>query len=187
MNGSTLVKISEDVLKDKEKLAHDLQVSGATLCVQVDQVKSNLERFTSEIKSFGQSSGSLGDMKTINEAAGKIFNLWKVLRKTKKIIYKDVSKSSISELLKLAKGDRISRMVNMDRKAMILTGSELLKENYNLTVILANKTGDIIVMSNREDCVSIIKDLAKKAGGNGGGNKEFAQGKVNPEKLKELL
>ena len=73
----------------------------------------------------------------------------------------------ISDLLKGTKNGRVSKMLDLDRKALIFTASEILETDHNLTIILANNQGDLVVMSRKEDCVSIIRDITKKSGGSG--------------------
>ena len=59
--------------------------------------------------------------------------------------------------------------------------------NSKLTVILANQAGDIIGMSRTEDMGRLISDISRKAGGSGGGRKEFAQGRVELSKLLKVI
>ena len=91
-------------------------------------------------------------------------------------------------LAKKIKNKRLSCQLDLDRKSMIVTVSQLLKENPEATIILYNKQGDIIGMSNKDNNISkTIKSICQKAGGSGGGRDNLGQGKADPLKLKSLL
>ena len=70
---------------------------------------------------------------------------------------------------------------------MIEIANEILSKKPNLTVILANQSGEIVGMSKTRDMGKIISDICKKAGGSGGGKKELAQGKAELSKLLKVM
>ncbi len=124
---------------------------------------------------------------TLEEFSKNIFEVWKSQRKYIETIRKDLAKKRSSEILKKAKNNKIFDVIPVDRKELIEIANELLEQNPNLTIILANKFGDIIGMSKTKDIPKIIKNLCKKAGGSGGGKGNLAQGKVELSKLLKVI
>ncbi len=93
----------------------------------------------------------------------------------------------IEKLVGKVKDNEILEIVDMDRKGMIKTAEFILSKYPELTIILANKDGDVIGMSERKNVIKLVKELCKKCGGSGGGKGRLAQGKLDVKKLKKFL
>ncbi|HDD45940.1 MAG TPA: alanine--tRNA ligase [Candidatus Aenigmarchaeota archaeon] len=125
------------------------------------------------------------DVDTLADGASYIFQLWKRQRKEIEKLKRDASQALIEKLLKKIKNHMLIEIVDMDRKGMIALAESILKEKSNVTVVLANKNKEIVVMSNSEDAAVILRDIINKCGGAGGGKGKLAQGKIEHlEKLK---
>ena len=198
LNQSKLIELSQR--KDDKTLTKTLQQAADVLSVSIDHLESNINNFISEIldqqeeinklkKIVGEKPETLQKHKAENldDASNHLFELWKTQRKQLESLRTNAAKSSTQNLLKKAKDNQIFDVVNLQRKELTLLASELLKTNENLSIILANETGDIIGMSNKDDMEKRIKDICSKCNGAGGGNKNFAQGKVELSKLLKIM
>ena len=184
LNSSGIVKVFDKI--GKESSAKEIQKSADILSVQPDQLKSNLERFISDIKNLSNIQRP-SETKTLSQSCAYLFDLWKEKMKEAEKLKEKESIDLVENLLKSAKNNKISKIIDLDRKGLIVSASEILKLKPEIIVVLANNSGDIIVMSRKNDSSAIIKDICAKAGGSGGGNKELAQGKADIKKLKNIL
>jgi alanyl-tRNA synthetase len=161
----TVKKFAEHVLEDKNRL-------------NILETKAGIERTEFDV---------LEERESLKDICEFIFELWKTQRKK---IEKVISKAAVMEARKLmakVKNNRIFEIISGTKEELIKTASSLLDLNSNLTVILANQSGDIIGMSRTENVSEIITDICKRAGGAGGGKENFAQGKAELSKLMRIL
>jgi alanyl-tRNA synthetase len=161
----TVKKFAEQVLEDKNRL-------------NILETKAGIERTEFDV---------LEERESLKDICEFIFELWKTQRKK---IEKVISKAAVMEARKLmakVKNNRIFEIISGTKEELIKTASSLLDLNSNLTVILANQSGDIIGMSRTENVSEIITDICKRAGGAGGGKENFAQGKAELSKLMRIL
>jgi alanyl-tRNA synthetase len=97
------------------------------------------------------------------------------------------AKKQAGRLVSKAKNNRVFEMVSAERKELIEMASDLINNDPKLTVMLANKSGDVVGMSKTEDMSKLVHGMCKKAGGSGGGKPGFAQGKADPAKLLKII
>ncbi len=183
---SNILEIQEYANLTPEKATKDLQDCAKIFSVPLDQVKRNVDKFLSEVSYIIKKTGQKKEKhKTsdLTDACNYLFSLWKSQKKELEKLSLESAKSAVDNLINKAKGNRIFEKIVLDRKELIATASEILNKKSDLTVILVNPEGDIIVMSNKEDCTKIIKEICQKHGGSGGGKPNFAQGKIDPKKL----
>ena len=74
-------------------------------------------------------------------------------------------------------------IIKGERSDLIKTASEIIGKNPDVTVILSNQVGDLVVMSRRENAGDVLKEITKRAGGSGGGKGNLAQGRVEVSKF----
>ncbi len=188
-------------LKLPEKIDGDYSVdqikkSSDAFVVPVDHLKKNFEKFYLEIlndrKELVMLSKSQEPLlryqaKDLEDACKYIFSLWKKQKKELEKVRLEASKDIVESMLAKIKDNKLFEITKMDRKQMVTTASEIASRNPEATVIIANELGDIVGMSQKEDMEKTIKDICSRAGGSGGGRKEFAQGKVELSKLLKIM
>ena len=59
----------------------------------------------------------------------------------------------------------------------------IIAKRGDITVILLNRDGEVVVMSRTMDAGKIARELCAKAGGSGGGSAQFWQGKADFNRL----
>ncbi len=189
---SNLIEFSKNYPEkiSAETATEDLQKSAKVFSVPIDQVEANVNKFLLEVLENLKKVSKLNEVtkskyktKSLEDACEHLFNLWKYEKKEMEKLSLESVKFVVDELIKKVKGNKIFEKVSLDRKEMIVTGSDILNKKPDLTVVLVNHEGDIVCMSNREDASKVLKDLCQKYGGSGGGKPNFAQGKINVSKL----
>lgn len=199
INDSQFVQVPPIEGKPKE-IMEVLKKCSDIFSVSVDHLKSNIENFLSEIVSHQLKINKLKNIskeaeskifiyksEDLEDACKHIFNFWKDQRKQLEHLEKDVAKLLVENLLLKVKNKRIFDILNLGRKEIILTASEIIKKQPDVTVILGNEKGELIVMSKREDASKIIKKICSQIGGSGGGSSDLAQGKVDLSKLIKIM
>jgi len=83
------------------------------------------------------------------------------------------------DLLKRTENGFLIEVLDCDRNEMIKTASVLTTKDPKLTVVLANKKCDFIVMSKVRDAGQVMEKVCAKCGGKGGGHGNLAQGKIS--------
>lgn len=160
----TLAKFSRQIMMDRKQL-------------------DVLERKVGKEKS---SYPVIEERRSLQEIAEHIFWLWKDQRKNMSALSVKAAESEALKLLSKARKGRLFEVISATREELIETGKSLLETGQVHTIVLANEAGDIIGMSREEDMSVLIPEICKKAGGAGGGKKEFAQGKVQLSKLMKV-
>lgn len=186
----------------------DMENSSRVFSIEPGKLPSTIEKFSKEI---AQNQGEINKLrsemglkektldqedfiksmfrirpKTLERLSEIIFEIWKTQRKALEKLKIQTGSRKATMLIKKARGNRVSEIVSGDRKDLINTASEMIRQNPNLTVILSNERGDVVGMSRVEDASRIVKELCEKSGGSGGGNREFAQGRADLSKLLKL-
>ncbi len=158
--------------------------------VPVDQVGKTVKRFTVDILNYSEKLGKGIEKKrarNIKEACKNVFGLWKMLRKEREKFTEERAGSEIEKLIKRVKGKEIFEIVDMDRGGMVNLCDAILSQHPEFTVILVNKDGDIVGMSEKRDMVKVVRGICKKYGGSGGGKGKLAQGKLDIKKFRKFF
>lgn len=175
-------------LDSDEGVSAGLRECSEFFSVPVGQVKSTVEKFTDEISEYGDIAGKMvkkRKVKSLKQACEIVFNMWKRMKKqSEKALEKEV-RSETGDMIRKAKGKEIFEMVDKDRKGMIKLCESIISDRPDLTVILVNRDGFVVGMSQKEDIISKVKSLCEECGGSGGGKGELAQGKLNIKKLEK--
>ncbi len=195
------VETHKDFLKIKPVEAlRQLQECAKIFSVPIGQVEGTIKKFCRDIiknceelddlrKKLGLPEKKLHEylksktMKRLPEVCEYIFNVWKIQKKEIEKIGKEFAENEAKKLVKKIKEDQLFEVIGAGRRRLIEIANNLITKKPKLTVILSNQAGDLIVMSKTKDASKIIKDIASKAKGSGGGTKELAQGKVELSRL----
>jgi len=154
--------------------------------VPVEQVGKTAEKFAEEAENYSKKTGkriAKRKAKNVKEACEILFETWKDLKKESERMSKAMADSRIKDLVGRAKNNEIFEIVDMGREDMINLCDSLVTQHPELTVILVNKSGDVVGMSEKKDISKAVKHLCEKCSGCGGGRGRLAQGKLDPEKL----
>ncbi len=188
------------VKKDKDP-AKDMAESSRIFSVEPAKLGPTLQRFGREIMQDRKDINALRkitgraplqeperkEFRNLSDFSEHVFGLWKSQKKELASLRGEFASRQAGKLLAKARNNRLFEVVSADRKSMIEIANHLLSRNNKLTVILANQAGDIIGMSRAVDMGKLISDISRRAGGSGGGRKEFAQGKAELSKLLKII
>jgi alanyl-tRNA synthetase len=119
----------------------------------------------------------------MGELAALLFSAWKKQAKMLDELRKSAADGQVQSLLAKEKDGTIFEATAFGRKEMIATAEAVLKKKADITVILLNRQGEVVVMSGTKDAGSIARDLCQKAGGSGGGSQRLGQGRADFEKM----
>jgi alanyl-tRNA synthetase len=178
------------VLDEEKNISKQLRECAEFFSVPVDQTGKTVKKFTDEILKYSenlQKPVKRKNARNPKEACGIIFNLWKTLKREAEMVSKEKADSAMENFVRKAKNNEIFEIVDMERKDMINLCDSILSRYPELTIILVNKNGDAIGMSEKRDIAKIVKTLCKKYGGSGGGKGRLAQGKLDIKKLKTTV
>jgi alanyl-tRNA synthetase len=125
--------------------------------------------------------------RTLHELCGTVFSVWKEQAKIMEKLSQGLAKAEAKNLMAKAVDDRVFEVIHAERKMLIETANEMISLNPNLTVILANHTGEIVGMSRSKDAGALVKEICQKAGGSGGGSPQLGQGKLELSKLLKIM
>lgn len=197
------VKITSELerrMKNPRNALRELRTASKVFDVPIEQMEITVKKFLEQIiedknmlnileakANMEKSEFKVEEMDNLKDACEYIFELWKSQRKKMEKISAKAAEMEAKKLLQKVKNNRIFEIISGTKKDLIKTASCLLSLNPNLTVVLANQSGEIIVMSKTEDANEIVKDICKKAGGAGGGKEDFAQGKAELSKLMRII
>lgn len=177
-------------IKPGKDVSKQLSECSDFFSVPVDQVGKTVKKFTDDILNYNKKMGKVEreiKVKNMKEACRVVFDLWKTRKKEGEKFTRDISSSKIKNFVKKAKNEEIFEIVDMDRKGMINLSEVIITEHPELTIILVNRQGNVVGMSEKKDVIRIVKELCKKHGGLGGGKGRLAQGKLDIKKFKKLL
>jgi alanyl-tRNA synthetase len=192
------LKVSDTLkkkLEDPDISFKQLRRASRIFTVPIKQVKPTVEKFSREIVEDQKKINRLDgvDIETIRQMippadeldvlCGKIFELWKSQKKKMEKMVESFATVEAQGLVKKARGNKLFEIISADRKELIEVANALLKLEPDLTVVLANQSGDVVGMSNTQDMGELVKRICEEAGGAGGGRKDFAQGKGDLSKL----
>lgn len=169
-------------LKDVSDVSGALLKAADVFSVGVKQLPKTAERFLKEIEKKDTVEGS-----TLSDISGAIFIQWKEERKEKEQRGREEAARKAEALLKKIKNHQIFEIIAGERKELIQIASDIIAQQPEVTVILANQGGEIIGMSKTKDMGLLIKELCQKAGGSGGGREGLGQGKVQISKIVKLM
>lgn len=175
------------IFEQEKDMSKQLRGCAEFFSVPVDQTGKTVKKFTNEILEYSKKmrkSVKRKRARNLKEACEIVFNLWKKLKKEMEMVSKEKANLSRENLVKKAKNNEIFEIVDMGRKDMINLCSSILSKYPELTIILVNKNGDVVGMSEKKDVTKIIKSLCEKCSGRGGGKGRLAQGKLDVKKLK---
>jgi len=184
--GFSIPKKLEKELADPREAFRQLKSAGDVLSVPSDQVWPTVERFANDITSAPKTSRKAKRVATLEQACEQLFLLWKTANKEAERMAEQLAGKESNSLLGKAKEGRVAEMIKGTRKDLIRTAGTLMQKDSGLTVILANESGDLVVMSKRENAAEILKKVCSMCGGAGGGRADFAQGKTDPAKFREM-
>lgn len=195
----SLSKTLKRRLEDPETSFKQLRKASRVFSIPIKQVKNTIEKFSKEIINAQKKINRLGGIEAeeikimispiddLDILCEKIFQLWKTQKKRVKRMIESFANLKAQELLKKSINGKIFEIISADRKELIEIANALLKLDQNLTIVLANQSGDVIGMGKREDMSILIKRICQDAGGNGGGRSEFAQGRGDLSKLLRIF
>ena len=126
-------------------------------------------------------------VRSVTDQSRFVFEIWKQQKKEMEKYLSGAAAEKAESLLAKEKDGRIFDVVSGERKELLETANELLRLSPKATIILANPSGDIIVMTRKGNAGKTLKNICKKTNGRGGGSKELAQGKVDLSKLIKVM
>jgi len=179
---SEIVKAAKVFEVAPDKLPETL----ARFAKQINEDRKQLDVLEKRAGVAKSTIAAIEERHSLEEIAEHVFWLWKDQRKCMESLSVRASKSEALRLLAKAKQGRLFEIIPGTRDELISTSKSLLETGMVHTVVLANESGDIIGMSRQEDMATLIQELCKKAGGAGGGRKDFAQGKAQLSALMKI-
>ena len=175
------------VFEPEKNVSKQLRECAVCFSVPVGHVGKTVKKFTDDIDVYDKKLGKgirKGKVKNIREACEAIFELWKTFKKEAENLSKETAASEMESLIGKTKNNEIFEIVDMDINSMIKLCDAIISAHPELTVILVNKSGDVVGMSESVDISKKIKNLCKGCCGSGGGKGRLAQGKLDVKKLK---
>lgn len=177
-------------LKPGKDISKQLRECSDFFSVPLDQVGKTVKKFTDDVLDYSKKLGKVLEkksVKNVKEACKTVFDLWKRQGKELEKFREESAGSEIERLIKKAKNNQIFEIVDMDRKGMIKACELVLSKKPGFTIILVNKKGDVVGMSEEKDVIKMVKMMCKKCGGSGGGKGELAQGKLDVKKFRKFF
>jgi alanyl-tRNA synthetase len=173
--------------KDDFKLLEDLRKSAAVFSVTVEQLGGTVKKFAKELDASGHVKKGSPRFADLESACVHLLNSWKAAKKKSETAGRRAAGALSSELLEKSRDEIVMEVIDSDRGGMIKTASKIISRDPKLTVILANNSGDLVVMSRKKDAGGILQKVTRKIGGKGGGRGELAQGRIpDPKKVATL-
>jgi alanyl-tRNA synthetase len=181
--------VSAAIANAASELSVEPLMLGQTIAKFSRELEANneeMERLCKLLKTKAASVDSLiGDAKpkTLGQLAALLFAVWKKQSKLIEDVRSKAAGNQAASLLAKEKDGTVFEAVPFGRKEMIATAEAVLAKKADVTVILVNKQGEVVVMSGTQDAGRIARELCKKAGGSGGGSERMGQGRADFEKL----
>lgn len=146
------------------------------------QQKEELIRKTSEILSVPEEH--------LYDSTQKIFEEWKQRGKILISLRQEFAKQEVNRLEKIysQKNKIIIRPINANIETLKEIGTEIIKRDNSMAVILVNKTNNIVCAvgkKSKQSAKEILEKTCKKYGGSGGGSIKIAFGKTTKIVKKE--
>jgi alanyl-tRNA synthetase len=188
--------IFKNILKDLKKVVlfeperdipKQLRECSDFFSVPVDQLGKTVQKFVNEIGCYKEKIGRKIErerVRNIKDACIVVFELWKKLKKEMETISREKADMEIENLVKRTKNNEIFEIVDMERRDMITLCDSVISKHPEITVVLVNKKGDVVGMSEKENITKMVKHICEKYSGSGGGKGRLAQGKLDYKKLK---
>jgi alanyl-tRNA synthetase len=186
------IRKPDDISKAISEASRILSVEARILSPTIDKFgieiienQKRIDRLSDELKLKKKPEDPLASKpNNLSSAVEAIFKFWKDQRKEIERMVDQKAKKQSQQLIAKARDNRITEQVDADRKEMIEMAGDLLEKDPKLTVLLVNKTGDVVGMSRTENMGKIVSNFCKESGGSGGGKPDFAQGRVDLSRLK---
>lgn len=194
-NNAKSIAMPGDISKAISNAARILSVEPRILPLAIEKFGSEIlenqkkiDKLSDDLKLKKKQEDPLTNKPTrLDLAVRTLFKFWKDQRKEIEHMIDQKAKKQGQQLITRSENNRIAEQVDADRKEMIEMAGEILNQDPKMTVILANKSGDVVGMSKTEDMSKTVRQICQQAGGSGGGRPEFAQGKADPKKLSLIM
>jgi len=194
-------------LQTEEDASYDVMSAASVFSVEPKTLLNTFQRFVDEIRkdhddlnrirremgtpekilsteTFFRNAPRISSLRTLAE---NIFHVWKEQKKEIDSQKESLARVKASKLISKSRKGRLMDIIKGERSDLIKTASEIVEKNPDVTVILSNQVGDLVVMSRRENAGDVLKEIVEKAGGSGGGKGDLAQGRVDVSKFVKLL
>lgn len=186
----SLVKVVQDfaIFDPGTDTAAQLRTCSMFFSVPESQLTSTVHKFGREAKRFADYLGEEVQKEKaadLGDACAVLFRKWKYLKKRHDRAAAEKAGRLTEKFVRNAKKGKIFEIVDMERKEMIKLSESILEKEPGLTVILVNKEGIVVGMSNMEDIVVRVKEICRECSGSGGGKGKLAQGRLKIKELKK--
>jgi len=179
LKGNGFIRFSGKLsLKDDFSVISDLRKASQDFSVGIEMLANTADKFMKDLKGAKIAVKPV-TFDDLSSAMAYLFDAWKTARKAIDEA-KNMAAGRMSEdLLKRTENGFLIEVLDCDRNEMIKTASVLTTKDPKLTVVLANKKCDFIVMSKVRDAGQVMEKVCAKCGGKGGGHGNLAQGKIS--------
>lgn len=168
----------------------ELQKCAKLFSVSIEKLEKTINKFYNEILEQRKVIDVKKEKKkidTLYDACIFLFGLWKEQRKLVESSTKKLSGKIAEQLENKIKNNQLFEIIQGDRKKLINVADSLITKHPKITIILANQAGDIICRTETKNAVKILEEISKKAGGRSGGRNNFAQGRVEIAKFRNIV
>ena len=125
------------------------------------------------------------------ESTSRFFREWKGQRKNIQHLQEQLGEKELSTVEADSKGRIVKFLPETDAQQMLKMAQKMVELNPAATVILCESKGNLLVLCGSESVEksdAVFKEILKKCGGVGGGNKKIARGKIKDvEKAKKIV
>ncbi len=120
----------------------------------------------------------------------RFFEEWKEKDKVIEKLKSELAFLKAENLRSKIKDNKLLQILPYSREQLIEVASAIAEEQPNVFVLLANINGDVVAKrgkENAENAGSVLSDVCKRGGGSGGGSADFAQGRAELAKLRNIF